>query len=229
MTQDDMNRQFIIGALYPDIIREQQHLLGASMDSAIKGDKNKARLYSEAFKILGEKSIKLYEQGDPKKEKERAFWEKYTKEHPITDKDLYELHRMLSGSIAPLRNPDEIVKSLQQETAEEQTLKPLDEILKKIVSEFGIDIYKKENSQRLKSILDDFVMGKQNLKTLNIAIQEGIPEKLLSYNNKNNDDKHFVMTRCINQLEEDYGICKERAVETVNYLALGLEWSNSCL
>lgn len=223
MTQNDMHRMFIIGALYPDIIREQQHLLSASMEAAAKRDKHKALLYLEASKMLVEKAEKLYERGDSKKE-ERVFWENYVEGYSITDKELFEQSRMFFGSIAPLRSPDEIVKSMQKENAEEQALKPLNETLKKIVSEYGEEIYKRENSKRLKSILDDFVMGKQNLKTLNIAIQEGIPERLLSCNNMIDDEKHFVTERCINQLEWGYGISKEKALETVNYFSLGLGW-----
>ena len=98
-------------------------------------------------------------------------------------------------------------------------------ILRSLVLERGTELYKSEKSQQLKSLLSDMAVNFQKeRKTLNIAITEGIPSKLLSYDGKSDDEKRIGLYEIVHQLEEDCGMSKERAIETVNYLATGLGW-----
>ena len=99
-------------------------------------------------------------------------------------------------------------------------------VLRSLVLEQGTDIYKAENGHKLKAFLSDMAVAfPKERKTLNIAIQENIPSKLLGYDNKAEDERQIAMYDCVYQLEEDCGLSKERATEVVNYLAVGLGWS----
>jgi hypothetical protein len=98
-------------------------------------------------------------------------------------------------------------------------------ILRSLVLERGTELYKSEKSQQLKSLLSDMAVNFQKeRKTLNIAITEGIPSKLLSYDGKSDKEKQIGLYEIVHQLGEDCGMSKERAIETVNYLATGLGW-----
>ena len=98
-------------------------------------------------------------------------------------------------------------------------------ILRSLVLERGTELYKSEKSQQLKSLLSDMAVNFQKeRKTLNIAITEGIPSKLLSYDGKSDDEKRTALYNNAYFLQEDTGLNKERAIETVNYLATGLGW-----
>ena len=99
-------------------------------------------------------------------------------------------------------------------------------VLRSLVLEQGTDIYKAENGHKLKAFLSDIAVAfPKERKTLNIAIQENIPSKLLGYDKKAEDERQIAMYDCVYQLEEDCGLSKERATEVVNYLAVGLGWS----
>ena len=98
-------------------------------------------------------------------------------------------------------------------------------ILRSLVLERGTELYRSEKSQQLKSLLSDMAVNFQKeRKTLNIAITEGIPSKLLSYDGKSDDEKRTALYNNAYFLQEDTGLNKERAIETVNYLATGLGW-----
>jgi len=98
-------------------------------------------------------------------------------------------------------------------------------VLRSLVLERGTDIYKAGNGHKLKAFLSDIAVAfPKERKTLNIAIQENIPSKLLGYDNKAEDERQIAMYDCVYQLEEDCGLSKERATEVVNYLAVGLGW-----
>ena len=98
-------------------------------------------------------------------------------------------------------------------------------ILRSLVLERGTELYKSEKSQQLKSLLSDMAVNFQKeRKTLNIAITEGVPSKLLSYDGKSDKEKQIGLYEIVHQLGEDYGMSKERATQTVNYLATGLGW-----
>ena len=99
-------------------------------------------------------------------------------------------------------------------------------VLRSLVLERGTDIYKAGNGHKLKAFLSDMAVAfPKERKTLNIAIQENIPSKLLGYDNKAEDEKQIAMYDCVYQLEEEYGLSKERATEVVNSLVVGLGWS----
>ena len=99
-------------------------------------------------------------------------------------------------------------------------------VLRSLVLELGTDIYKAGNGHKLKAFLSDMAVAfPKERKTLNIAIQENIPSKLLGYDNKAEDERQIAMYDCVYQLEEDCGLSKERATEVVNYLVVGLGWS----
>lgn len=98
-------------------------------------------------------------------------------------------------------------------------------ILRSLVLERGTELYKSEKSQQLKSLLSDMAVNFQKeRKTLNIAITEGIPSKLLSYDGKSDEEKRTALYNNAYFLQEDYSMSKERATQTVNYLATGLGW-----
>lgn len=98
-------------------------------------------------------------------------------------------------------------------------------ILRSLVLERGTELYRSEKSQQLKSLLSDMAVNFQKeRKTLNIAITEGIPSKLLSYDGKSDDEKRTALYNNAYFLQEDTGLNKERATQTVNYLATGLGW-----
>ena len=98
-------------------------------------------------------------------------------------------------------------------------------ILRSLVLERGTELYKSEKSQQLKSLLSDMAVNFQKeRKTLNIAITEGIPSKLLSYDGKSDDEKRTALYNSAYFLQEDYSMSKERATQAVNYLASGLGW-----
>jgi hypothetical protein len=98
-------------------------------------------------------------------------------------------------------------------------------ILRSLVLERGTELYKSEKSQQLKSLLSDMAVNFQKeRKTLDIAIMEGVPSRLLSYDGKSDKEKQIGLYEIVHQLGEDCGMSKERAIETVNYLATGLGW-----
>ena len=98
-------------------------------------------------------------------------------------------------------------------------------VLRSLVLEQGTDIYKVGNEHKLKAFLSDIAVSfPKERKTLNIAIQENIPSKLLGYDKKAEDERQIAMYDCVCQLEEDCGLSKERATEVVNSLAVGLGW-----
>ena len=98
-------------------------------------------------------------------------------------------------------------------------------ILRSLVLERGTELYKSEKSQQLKSLLSDMAVNFQKeRKTLNIAITEGIPSKLLSYDGKSDDEKRTALYNNAYFLQEDYEMSNRGATQTVNYLATGLGW-----
>ena len=98
-------------------------------------------------------------------------------------------------------------------------------ILRSLVLERGTELYKSEKSQQLKSLLSDIAVNFQKeRKTLNIAIMEGIPSKLLSYDGKSDDEKRTALYNNAYFLQEDYEMSNRGATQTVNYLATGLGW-----
>jgi len=101
----------------------------------------------------------------------------------------------------------------------------IEDVLRALIKSHGKDLYRKENSSRLKSFLSDFA-GKfpKERKVLNVVIDEGIQEKLLNIDNGTNDEKHYVAVSCRIRLTEDIGLAENRATEAVNILALGLGW-----
>ena len=112
--------------------------------------------------------------------------------------------------------------SLKEEASDTNTLGG---VLRSLVLERGTDIYKAENGHKLRAFLSDMAVAfPKERKTLNIAIQENIPSKLLGYDNKAEDERQIAMYDCVYQLEEDCGLSKERATEVVNSLAVGLGW-----
>ena len=101
----------------------------------------------------------------------------------------------------------------------------IEDVLRALIKSHGKDLYRKENSSRLKSFLSDFA-GKfpKERKVLNVVIDEGIQEKLLNIDNGTNDEKHYVIVSCCQRLTEDIGFSENRAKEVVNILATGLGW-----
>ena len=116
-------------------------------------------------------------------------------------------------------------ESLATKKEEAPDTNTLGGVLRSLVLERGTDIYKAENGHKLKAFLSDIAVAfPKERKTLNIAIQENIPPKLLGYDKKAEDERQIAMYDCVYQLEEEYGLSKERATEVVNYLAVGLGW-----
>ena len=101
----------------------------------------------------------------------------------------------------------------------------IEDVLRSLIEEHGKDLYKKENTFRLKSFLSDFaVKFPKERKFLNVVLDEGIQEKLLSIDNGSNDDKHYVVASCCLRLTEDIGFTENRAMEALDILAIGLGW-----
>ena len=101
----------------------------------------------------------------------------------------------------------------------------IEDVLRALIKSHGKDLYRKENSSRLKSFLSDFaVKFPKERKFLNVVIDEGIQEKLLNIDNGTNDEKHYVIVSCCLKLTEDIGFSENRATEAVNILATGLGW-----
>ena len=101
----------------------------------------------------------------------------------------------------------------------------IEDVLRALIKSHSKDLYRKENSSRLKSFLSDFaVKFSKERKFLNVVIDEGIQEKLLNIDNGTNDEKHYVIVSCCLKLTEDIGFSENRATEAVNILATGLGW-----
>lgn len=103
----------------------------------------------------------------------------------------------------------------------------IEDVLRSLIEEHGKDLYKKENTFRLKSFLSDFaVKFPKERKFLNVVLDEGIQEKLLSIDNGSNDDKHYVVASCCLRLTEDIGFSENRATEALKILTAGLGWED---
>lgn len=103
--------------------------------------------------------------------------------------------------------------------------KDIEDVLRSLIKERGKELYKKENANKLKSLLSDFaVKFSKERKFLNMVIDEGIQEKLLGIDNGANDEKHYAAVSCRIHLTEELGLAENRATEAVNILAAGLGW-----
>lgn len=97
------------------------------------------------------------------------------------------------------------------------------EVLKYIVDQYSIDIF--YNSKRLNSLIMDLIT--QNIKERNIlkiAVNAGIPIKILSANNLDNTDKVLILSQCKLILTEDYGIEDIWAKFAVDCFAYSVDW-----
>ena len=98
-------------------------------------------------------------------------------------------------------------------------------VVRAMILEYGAELYRKENAPRLRALLGDLAARfPQDLKILNIIVQEGVQERLLKADGGTDDEKRVAAARCRTYLTEDAGIADERAVEAVNILAAGLGW-----
>lgn len=98
-----------------------------------------------------------------------------------------------------------------------------DEAVKYIISQYGTNIF--SDSKRFSALLMDLIIEKvKERNILKIAINAGIPSKLLSAESLDNTDKNLISSECKLILCENYGIEQEWAIFAVNCFTSALGW-----
>ena len=70
----------------------------------------------------------------------------------------------------------------------------MEKIVRSLVGQYGKELYLPENELRFKGLLFDFASDfARELKTLKIVLAERIPAKLLTCDDKDDDEKMFAL------------------------------------
>ena len=102
----------------------------------------------------------------------------------------------------------------------------MEKIVRSLVGQYGKELYLPENELRFKGLLFDFASDfSRELKTLKIVLAERIPAKLLTCDDKDNDEKSRTLQHCKDTLVDEVGLVEERVLQVLNILAEGLGWS----
>ena len=102
----------------------------------------------------------------------------------------------------------------------------MEKIVRSLVGQYGKELYLPENELRFKGLLFDFASDfARELKTLKIVLAERIPAKLLTCDDKDNDEKSRTLQYCKDTLVDDVGLMEDRVVQVLNILAEGLGWN----
>ncbi len=102
----------------------------------------------------------------------------------------------------------------------------MEKIVRSLVEQYGKDLYLAENELRFKGLLFDFASDfARELKTLKIALAERIPAKLLTCDDKDDEEKSRTLQNCKDTLVDEVGLMEERVTQVLNVLAEGLGWS----
>ena len=102
----------------------------------------------------------------------------------------------------------------------------ISEIIRSLTLHYGKQIYERENSQRFKALLSDLAVNfPKERKLLNVAILEGIADRLFDCDDESDDRKYTVMSYCKKDLVEENCIVEAAATDVVNILADGLGWA----
>ena len=98
-------------------------------------------------------------------------------------------------------------------------------VVRALILERGVELYKKASARQLKALLGDLAAGfPRELKVLTIVVQEGVQERLLKADGGTDEEKREAAAWCKKYLTEYTGMADERAAEAVNILAAGLGW-----
>lgn len=98
-----------------------------------------------------------------------------------------------------------------------------DEAVKYIITQYGTNIF--SDSKRFSALLMDLIIEKiKERNILKIAINAGIPSKILSADNLENIDKNLISLECKLILCENYGIEQEWATFAINCFTSALGW-----
>ncbi len=102
----------------------------------------------------------------------------------------------------------------------------MEKIVRSLVEQYGKDLYLAENELRFKGLLFDFASDfARELKTLKIALAERIPAKLLTCDDKDDEEKSRTLQNCKDTLVDEVGLMEERVTQVLNVLAEGLGWN----
>lgn len=102
----------------------------------------------------------------------------------------------------------------------------MEKIVRSLVEQYGKDLYLAENELRFKGLLFDFASDfARELKTLKIALAERIPAKLLTCDEKDDEEKSRTLQNCKDTLVDEVGLMEERVTQVLNVLAEGLGWN----
>lgn len=102
------------------------------------------------------------------------------------------------------------------------------EAIKYIISQYGTNIF--SDSKRFSALLMDLIVEKvKERNILKIAINAGIPSKILSAEDLDNNDKNLISLECKLILCENYGIEQEWANFAVNCFTSALGWQKKII
>ena len=96
-------------------------------------------------------------------------------------------------------------------------------IIRALVLERGESLYENDNAQQFKSLISDYApkFPKEKIQ-LGIAIDAGIPEKILKARNSDATEQMATLTICKHNLIDTVGITEAVAIKVINLLAYGL-------
>lgn len=99
------------------------------------------------------------------------------------------------------------------------------EVIRHIVNQYSENIFL--DNKKLSALLMDLITEKTKERNIiGIAVQAGIPSKILAVHNSDSDDKKLIFAQCKLFLCEDYGMNENWATFAVNAFAYGLGWNN---
>lgn len=100
------------------------------------------------------------------------------------------------------------------------------EAIKYIINQYGTDIL--YDSKRLSSLIMDLIsINAKERNILKIAINAGIPIKMVRVDNHDTLDKDLILSQCKMILSQDYGIEEKWANFAVNCFAYALSWNET--
>lgn len=100
------------------------------------------------------------------------------------------------------------------------------EVIRHIVEQYSESIF--SDNKKLSALLMDLITEKTKERNIiGIAVQAGVPSKILSVNNSDNNDKKLVFAQCKLFLCEDYGMNENWATFAVSAFAYGLGWNDN--
>lgn len=99
------------------------------------------------------------------------------------------------------------------------------EVIRHIVNQYSENIF--SDNKKLSALLMDLITEKTKERNIiGIAVQAGVPSKILSVTNSDSNDKKLIFIQCKLFLCEDYGMNENWATFAVNAFAYGLGWND---